>query len=393
VTVEADLEREPPVERNLFTDEHDQFRAVTRRFVEQEIAPHHEQWEREGIVPRELWKKAGQVGLLCTDVPGEFGGGGVADFRYNVIITEELARVGASGVGFPLHNDVVVPYLLHHATDEQQSRWFPGMVSGELITAIAMTEPGTGSDLANVKTTAVRQEDGSYLVNGAKTFITNGIQSDLVIVVATTDPEARHSGVSLLMVERGMEGFERGRKLDKIGMHAQDTAELFFEDVRVPAENLIGNEGEGFLYLMEALPQERLGIAVAAIAGSQAALDMTIAYCREREAFGRPIGSFQNSRFALAEMKTRVTIGQQFVDRCTQLHNDGRLTVDEAAMAKWWTTDLLGEVVDRGVQLHGGYGYMSEYPIARAYCDARVQRIYGGTNEIMKEIIGRSMGF
>jgi alkylation response protein AidB-like acyl-CoA dehydrogenase len=381
------------VKRRLFTDEHDQFRAMTRRFVEQEVAPHHEQWEREGLVPRELWKKAGQVGLLCTDVPGDFGGGGVRDFRYNVIITEELARVGASGVGFPLHNDVVVPYLLHHANEEQQARWFPGMVSGELITAIAMTEPGTGSDLANVKTTAVQQEDGSYLVNGAKTFITNGIQSDLVIVVATTDPDARHGGVSLLMVERGMEGFERGRKLEKIGMHAQDTAELYFDDVRVPAANLIGKEGEGFLYLMEALPQERLGIAVAAIAGAQAALDMTVAYCREREAFGRPIGTFQNSRFALAEMKTRITIGQQFVDRCTELHNDGELTVDEAAMAKWWTTDLLGEVVDQCVQLHGGYGYMSEYPIARAYCDARVQRIYGGTNEIMKEIIGRTMGF
>jgi alkylation response protein AidB-like acyl-CoA dehydrogenase len=381
------------VERNLFTEEHDQFRAMTRRFVEQEIAPHHEQWEREGMVPRELWKKAGQVGLLCTDVPADHGGGGVADFRYNVVITEELARVGASGVGFPLHNDVVVPYLLKHATGEQKARWFPGMVGGELITAIAMTEPGTGSDLANVKTTAVRQDDGGYLVNGAKTFITNGIQADLVIVVATTDPEARHGGVSLLMVERGMEGFERGRKLDKIGMHAQDTAELFFHDVRVPAENLIGREGEGFAYLMQALPQERLGIAVAAIAGAAAALDMTVAYCKEREAFGRPIGSFQNSRFALAEMKTRITIGQQFVDRCTTLHNEGRLTVDEAAMAKWWTTDLLGDVVDQCVQLHGGYGYMSEYPIARAYCDARVQRIYGGTNEIMKEIIGRMMGF
>ena len=381
------------MERSLFTEEHEQFRALTRRFVDDEVAPFHAQWERDGIVPRELWKKAGEVGLLCTDVPSEHGGGGVDDFRYNVIITEELARVGASGVGFPLHNDVVVPYLRKHATAEQQARWFPGMASGELITAIAMTEPGTGSDLANVKTTAIRQDDGSYLVNGAKTFITNGIQSDLVIVVATTDPEAKHGGVSLLMVERGMQGFERGRKLDKIGMHAQDTAELFFHDVRVPAENLIGAEGEGFLYLMEALPQERLGIAVAAIAGAQAALDMTVAYCREREAFGRSIGSFQNSRFALAEMKTRITIGQQFVDRCTELHNDGELTVEEAAMAKWWTTDLLGDVVDQCVQLHGGYGYMSEYPIARAYCDARVQRIYGGTNEIMKEIIGRTMGF
>jgi alkylation response protein AidB-like acyl-CoA dehydrogenase len=291
-----------------------------------------------------------------------------------------------------LHNDVVVPYFLKYATEEQRRRWFPPMASGETITAIAMTEPGTGSDLASIATTAVRQDDGSYLLNGTKTFITNGILADLVIVVARTDPDAKHTGLSLLVVERGMEGFSRGRKLDKIGMHAQDTAELIFEDVRVPAANLLGQEGQGFVYLMEALPQERLGIAVAAIAGAQAALDLTLAYVKQREAFGRPIGSFQHSRFKLAEMKTRITIGQQFVDRCTELHDDGRLTVDEAAMAKWWVTDLLGEVVDTCVQLHGGYGYMREYPIARAFTDARVQRIYGGTNEIMKEIIGRMMG-
>jgi alkylation response protein AidB-like acyl-CoA dehydrogenase len=380
------------MERRIFSEEHDQFRAMVARFVADEVVPHHADWERDGMVPRELWKKAGAVGLLCTDVPSDFGGGGVPDFRYNVVITEELARVGASGVGFPLHNDVVVPYLLAHASEEQQRRWLPPMASGETITAIAMTEPGTGSDLAAVQTTAIRQPDGSFLLNGTKTFITNGVLADLVIVVARTDPNATHGGISLFVVERGMEGFSRGRKLDKIGMHAQDTAELVFEDVRVPADNLLGDEGQGFVYLMQALPQERLSIAVGAIAGAGAAFETTLAYAKERQAFGRPIGSFQHSRFKLAEMKTLVTVGQQFVDRCIELHVEGRLSVEEAAMAKWWVTDLLGEVVDTCVQLHGGYGYMREYPIARAYTDARVQRIYGGTNEIMKEIIGRTMG-
>jgi alkylation response protein AidB-like acyl-CoA dehydrogenase len=380
------------VERRIFTEEHDQFRQMVRSFLQAEVVPFHDQWERDGIVPRELWKKAGAQGLLCTDVPTEYGGGGVPDFRYNVVITEELCRIGASGVGFPLHNDVVVPYLLKHASDEQKQRFLPSMCSGETITAIAMTEPGTGSDLAGVSTTAIEQADGSYLLNGAKTFITNGITADLVIVVAKTDPDAKHGGISLLLVERGMEGFERGRKLEKIGMAAQDTAELFFTDVRVPAENVLGEVGEGFLYLMQALPQERLGIAVAGAAGAAAALEMTLAYCKEREAFGRPIGSFQNTRFKLAEMRTKVLVTQEFVDRCTELHDAGQLPVDEAAMAKYWASDVLNEVVDECVQLHGGYGYMREYPIARAFVDARVQRIYGGTNEIMKEIIGRSMG-
>jgi alkylation response protein AidB-like acyl-CoA dehydrogenase len=384
--------RERGVERRIFTSEHDAFRSMVARFVADEVVPHHEAWERDGMVPRELWKQGGALGLLCTDVPTELGGGGVPDFRYNAIVTEELSKVGASGVGFPLHNDVIVPYLRKYATPEQQQRWLPPMCSGELITAIAMTEPGTGSDLSAVRTTAVRQEDGSYLLNGSKTFITNGILADLVIVVAKTDPDAAHGGISLLVVERGMEGFSRGRKLDKIGMHAQDTAELVFDDVRVPADNLLGREGQGFVYLMEALPQERLSIAVGAIAGARAAVDTTLAYCKQREAFGRPIGSFQNTRFQLAEMHTKVTVGQQFVDRCIELHDEGRLTIDEAAMAKYWVTDLLGEVVDTCVQLHGGYGYMREYPIARAFVDARVQRIYGGTNEIMKEIIGRTLG-
>jgi alkylation response protein AidB-like acyl-CoA dehydrogenase len=380
------------MQRRIFTAEHDQFRDLVARFVADDVVPYHAAWEQEGHVPRELWKQAGAVGLLCTDVPSSYGGGGVPDFRYNVIVTEELAKVGASGVGFPLHNDVIVPYFLRYATEDQKRRWFPPMAAGELITAIAMTEPATGSDLAAVTTTAVRQDDGSFVLNGAKTFITNGILADLVIVVAKTDPAATHGGISLLVVERGMDGFTRGRKLDKIGMHAQDTAELFFDDVRVPGDNLLGEEGHGFVYLMQALPQERLGIAVGAMAGARAALDTTVAYAKERTAFGRPIGAFQHSRFTLAELETKVTVGQQFVDRCIELHDQGQLDVAEAAMAKWWVTDLLGEVVDAGVQLHGGYGYMREYPIARAYVDARVQRIYGGTNEIMKEIIGRTMG-
>ncbi len=380
------------MDRRIFTEEHDAFRDMVARFVDTEIAPHHDQWEEDGIVPRELWKKAGAQGLLCTDVDTEFGGGGVDDFRYNTIVNEEVVRAGASGVGFGLHNDVVVPYFRKYASDEQKQRFLPTMVTGETITAIAMSEPAAGSDLQGVRTTAIRQDDGSYLLNGAKTFITNGIHADLVIVVAKTDPSQGAAGTSLLLVERGMEGFTRGRKLKKMGMPAQDTAELFFDDVVVPAENLLGEENQGFVYLMEALPQERLSIAVGAVAGARAALGLTLAYAKEREAFGRPIGSFQNSRFMLAEMATKVAVGQSFVDECILRLNEGTLGVDEAAMAKWWTTDMLDEVVDAGVQLHGGYGYMHEYKISRAYVDSRVMRIYGGTNEIMKEIIGRTMG-
>ena len=380
------------MDRTIFDEEHEQFRATVRKFVADEITPYHEEWEQAGIVPKEVWKKAGAQGLLCTDVPSEYGGGGVPDFRYNAIVDEEIAYAGASGIGFGLHNDVIVPYIAKYASDEQKARWFPPMATGERITAIAMTEPGTGSDLAAVKTTAIEQPDGSYLVNGSKTFITNGINADLVIVVAKTDPESTHGGISLLMVEEGMEGFSRGRKLQKMGLKAQDTAELHFDDVRVPAENLIGEVGKGFVYLMQALPQERLSVAVNAMAGAEGALQLTLDYVKEREAFGRPIGKFQHSRFQLAKVKTEITVGRQFVDRCITLHNEGKLAVDEAAMAKYWTTELLDEVVDVGVQLHGGYGYMMEYPIARAYVDSRVQRIYAGTNEIMLEIIGRSMG-
>src|SRR5690242_16618530 len=324
-------------------------------------------------------------------VPEEFGGGGVKDFRYNAVITEETTKGQYSGLGFSLHNDVIAPYLLELANDEQKQRWLPGFCSGEIITAIAMTEPGTGSDLQGIKTRAVKDGD-DWVINGAKTFITNGINSDIVIVVAQTDPEKGAMGFSLLVVERGMPGFERGRNLDKIGLKAQDTAELFFDNVRVPVENLLGEEGKGFIYLMEKLPQERLTITVVAAAACENMLADTLAYVKDRKAFGRPIGSFQNSRFVLAELATETQIARVFVDRCIQELNAGTLTVAEAAMAKWWTTELQKKVVDRCLQLHGGYGFMTEYPIAKAYLDTRIQTIYGGTTEIMKEIIGRTMG-
>jgi long-chain-acyl-CoA dehydrogenase len=325
-------------------------------------------------------------------VPEDYGGAGVKDFRYNTIVAEEMARAGASGPGFGLQTDIVAPYLLRYANDEQKRRWLPGLVSGEIITSVAMTEPNTGSDLASIQTTAVSHGD-CYTLNGAKTFITNGLLNDLAVVVARTSRDARpHDAISLLVVERGMPGYERGRKLQKVGMHAQDTAELFFNNVEVPRANLLGEEGKGFRYLMQQLPQERLSIAVSAQAGAEMALEWTLAYCRQRKAFGKPIGSFQNSRFKLAEMKTKLEVTRAFVDRCVTEHNAGALTTEEASMAKWWTTDLQKWVIDECVQLHGGYGYMLEYPIARAWCDMRAAPIYGGTNEIMKEIIGRGMG-
>jgi alkylation response protein AidB-like acyl-CoA dehydrogenase len=326
------------------------------------------------------------------EVPEEYGGGGVADFRYNVVVTEENVRARASGIGFGLHNDVVAPYLLKLATDEQKQRWLPGFCTGEIITAIAMSEPGAGSDLQGIKTTAVRDGD-DWILNGQKTFITNGINSDLVIVVAKTDPEAKAAyGTSLFVVERGMPGFERGRNLDKVGLKAQDTAELFFTDVRVPGSNLLGEVDRGFFHLMDNLPQERLAIAVGAAAAIERVLEETLEYCKSRTAFGRPIGSFQNTRFVLAEMATEAQIARVFVDKCITELDAGRLSVSDAAMAKWWTTELQKRVVDAALQLHGGYGYMLEYPIAKAYLDSRVQTIYGGTTEIMKEIIGRSLG-
>jgi len=380
------------MERDLYDADHEAFRATCRAFLDKHVVPFHKQWEEDGIVDRGIWLEAGKQGLLGLDVPEEYGGGGVHDFRYNAVLSEEVVRARASGVGFTLHNEVVAPYLLKLATEEQKQRWLPKFCTGEIITAIAMSEPGAGSDLQGIGTTAVRDGD-DYIVNGQKTFITNGIHSDLVIVVVKTDPEAKAAyGLSLLVVERGMPGFERGRNLDKIGLKAQDTAELFFTDVRVPATNLLGEENRGFFHLMDNLPQERLAIAVGAVAASERVLAQTIDYCKTRTAFGRPIGSFQHSRFVLAELATEVQIARVFVDRCILELNAGRLSVSDAAMAKWWTTELQLRVVDAGLQLHGGYGYMLEYPIAQAYLDSRVQTIYGGTTEIMKEIIGRSLG-
>jgi alkylation response protein AidB-like acyl-CoA dehydrogenase len=384
------------VKRTLFEDLHEDFRASFRTFLEREVLGEegrYGQWERDGLIPREVFLAAGRGGFLGMAVPAEEGGAGAEDFRLNMVIGEECQRAGAGsfGLGITLHNDISLPYFLTYCTPEQRRRWLPGIVSGELITAIAMTEPGIGSDLASMSTTAKRDGD-HYLVNGSKTFITNGINGDLVITAVKTDPSERHRGISLLVIERGMEGFERGRNLEKIGQHAQDTAELSFTDVRVPVENLMGQEGKGFLYLVSNLPQERLSIAAAAVAAAEAALGWTLEYVKERKAFGQPIGSFQNTRFELAELHGEIQIARSYVDRCAVALNDGELTPEEAATAKWWCTDLQGRVADRCLQLFGGYGYMLEYPIARAWADARVTRIYGGANEIMKEIVGRSLG-
>ena len=379
------------MERRIFEAEHDAFRATVRAFAETEIVPFHAQWETDGIVPRELWTKAGELGLLGFMMPEEFGGGGTNDFRYNAILQEEITRVGASGVGFVIQTDLISCYLLAYATEEQKQRWFPKFCSGDMITAIAMTEPGTGSDLQGIKTTAVRDGD-EWVINGSKTFITNGINADFVIVVCQTDPEAGPMGFSLIVGERGAEGFTRGRNLDKIGLKAQDTAELFFDNVRVPATNLLGTEGQGFIHLMERLPQERLSISVVAAAACRTVIDQTVEYVTTRKAFGRKIGSFQNSRFVLAELESEQRIAQTFVDRSIEELNAGTLTVEDAAVGKWWTTELQKKTVDACLQLHGGYGYMTEYPISKAYLDTRIQTIYGGTTEIMKEIIGRSMG-
>lgn len=379
------------MKRDIFDADHESFRDTMRAFCEKEIEPNHEAWEAESIVPREVWTKAGELGLLGFMMPEEYGGGGITDFRFNAIVQEELTRSGASGVGFALHTDLVSGYLLSYTTDEQKARWFPKFCSGEMITAIAMTEPGTGSDLQGIKTTAVKDGD-HYVLNGSKTFISNGINADFVIVACKTDPEAGAMGVSLIVVERGMEGFERGRNLDKIGLKAQDTAELYFDNVRVPVTNLLGEEGHGFIYLMEKLPQERLTISVVAAAACRTMIDMTLEYVKERTAFGKPIGSFQNSRFTMAELETEARIAQVFVDRSIAALNAGDLTISEAAMGKWWTTELQKKTADACLQLHGGYGYMSEYPISKAFLDTRIQTIYGGTTEIMKEIIGRDMG-
>jgi alkylation response protein AidB-like acyl-CoA dehydrogenase len=379
------------VSRPLFEPEHEAFRETVGTFLDKEAVPFHEQWEKEGIVDRAVWGKAGAQGLLGLQLAEEYGGGGTSDFRFNAVIGEEMTRRGVYGCAFTLFNDMIAPYFAASATPEQQERWLPGLCAGTTIAAIAMTEPGAGSDLQGIETHAVDAGD-HYLLTGQKTFISNGILADLVIVVARTDPEAGHEGISLLVVERGMDGFERGRNLDKIGQHAQDTAELFFDHVRVPKQNLLGNEGSGFVQLMTNLAQERLSIAVSAAAACELLVDTSLAYVKERTAFGRPIGAFQHTRFTLAEMATEAHIARVFIDDCIARHARGELDAKTASMAKWWTTELQNKIVDRAVQLHGGYGYMSEYPVARAFVDSRVQTIYGGTTEIQKEIIGRSLG-
>jgi alkylation response protein AidB-like acyl-CoA dehydrogenase len=382
------------IERTLFGADHEAFRDSFRRFVEREIAPYHAAWEEQGYVDREVWRKAGANGFLCMTMPDALGGAG-ADKLYSVVQMEELALGGYSGIGFGLHSEIVAPYLLHYGTPEQRARWLPRLASGELVGAIAMSEPAAGSDLQAVQSTALRQADGSYRLNGSKTFITNGWHADLVIVVAKTDPKAGAKGTSLLVVERGMPGFEHGARLKKLGLKAQDTAQLFFQDVRVPAENLLGGaafEHKGFACLMEQLPWERLQIAVTAVAAAQTAIDQTVQYVRDRQVFGQPVGAFQHTRYTLAELQTQVQVARVFVDKCLELMLRGELDTATASMAKYWTSDLQCRVMDECVQLHGGYGYMWEVPITRAYADARVQRIYGGTNEIMKEVISRAMG-
>ncbi|MFJ1713306.1 MULTISPECIES: acyl-CoA dehydrogenase family protein [unclassified Streptomyces] len=378
------------MQRQIFTEEHHAFRETVRTFLTKEVLPHYEQWEKDGIVSREAWLAAGRQGLLGLAVPEEYGGGGNTDFRYSAVLAEEFTRAGTPGLALGLHNDIIGPYLTGLATDEQKRRWLPGFCSGETITAIAMTEPGAGSDLQGIRTTA-EDEGDHWLLNGSKTFISNGILADLVVVVAKTTPEGGAKGLSLIVVERGAEGFERGRNLDKIGQKSQDTSELFFNDVRVPKENLLGERDGAFIHLMTNLAQERMGIAVAGIAAAEHLLEITTRYVKEREAFGRPLARLQHIRFEIAEMATECAVTRAFLDRCIVDHSDGTLDAVHASMAKWWATELQKRVADRCLQLHGGYGYMTEYPIARAFTDGRIQTIYGGTTEIMKEIIGRSL--
>ncbi len=382
------------IERTLFNADHQTFRDSFQRFCDKEVAPHHEAWEEQGYVDREVWRKAGQNGFLCMTMPEAYGGAD-ADKLYSVAQMEVLSAGGFSGIGFGLHSEIVAPYILHYGTEAQKQKYLPQLASGEMVGAIAMSEPAAGSDLQGVKTTAIKQPDGSYLLNGSKTFITNGWHADLVIVVAKTDPAAGAKGTSLFLIERGMPGFEKGKRLKKLGMKAQDTSELFFDNVTVPAENLLGGaafEGKGFICLMEQLPWERLQIAIGAVAAAQAAIDWTVTYVKDRKVFGQPVAAYQNTRYTLAELQTEVQVARVFVDKCCELVAVDQLDTATASMAKYWCSDLQCKVMDECVQLHGGYGYMWEYPITRAYADARVQRIYGGTNEIMKEVITRSMG-
>ncbi|MEM7322306.1 MAG: acyl-CoA dehydrogenase family protein [Actinomycetota bacterium] len=378
--------------RAMYDETHELFRESFRAFVESEMVSRHEEFEQAGIMDREVYVEAGKHGFLGVAVPEQYGGGGSSDFRFNTVMNEELARggTGGAGLGISLHNDITSPYFIEYCTEEQAERWLPGIASGELITAIAMTEPGTGSDLASIATTAVRDGD-EYIINGSKTFITNGINSDLVIVVAKTKPEGGHDGMSLIVVERGMEGFERGRNLDKIGQKSGDTAELFFTDVRVPVTNLLGEEGRGFEYLSFNLAQERLSIGITGLAAARTGLDWTVDYVKERTAFGQPIAKFQNTKFTLAEVATEIEVTQPFMDQCVLELNEGTLTPDRAAMAKLWGTELQNRVLDRCLQLFGGYGFTTEYRIGPAYADARVSTIYGGTSEIMKTIISKQV--
>jgi alkylation response protein AidB-like acyl-CoA dehydrogenase len=378
------------IERTLFNADHEQFRTSFRKFLEKEVVEQHMAWEEQGFVDRDVWIKAGANGFLCTSMAEAYGGAG-ADKLFQVVLMEEVARVNATGLGFGLHSEIVAPYIERYGSDDQKARYLPKMASGEMISAIAMSEPAAGSDLQGIRTTATKDGD-DYLINGSKTFITNGWHADLVIVVAKTNPAAGAKGTSLFLVEAGTAGFQKGQRLKKVGMKAQDTSELFFDNVRVPAGNLLGKENQGFIYLMQELPWERLQIAIGGIASAQSIIDQTIKYVQERKVFGTTVASFQNTRFTLAELQTEVQIAQVFVDKCTELLLVGKLDTATASMAKYWCSDLQCKVMDECVQLHGGYGYMWEYPVARAWADARVQRIYGGTNEIMKEVITRAMG-
>ncbi len=379
------------IPRHIFESEHDVFRDTVRKFLMEEAYEQHVQWEKDGQIDRNFWYKAGEQGMLCPGAPEEYGGVG-ADFRYNMVVSEEVSRLGLTGIGFSLHNDVTTPYLTNVANEAQKQKYLQRCISGDCIVAIAMTEPGTGSDLQGIKTSAVDMGD-HYLLNGSKTFITCGQQADIVLVVCRTDPDpkAGAKAFSILIVERDMPGFERGRNLDKLGQKAQDTSELFFNDVKVPKENLLGEEGMGFIYLMRELPQERLSIAVSAVAGCESVMAQTVNYVKERKAFGKSIADFQNTQFTLAQLEAEVTAMRIFIDRCAELLLTGELTTVDASKAKLLATELQGRVTDQCLQLHGGYGYMWEYPVTRAYADARIQRIYGGTSEVMKLIIGRDL--
>jgi alkylation response protein AidB-like acyl-CoA dehydrogenase len=380
------------MDRKHFDEDHLAFGEAFRAFADKELVPNYLDWERAGIAPREIFTQAGASGFLGMAIPEEYGGGGVNDFRFNQILAEQVAAAGITGVGLgiTLHNDTCLPYFLAYANEEQKQRWLPGIASGELITAVGMTEPGAGSDLAGIRTSAKRDGD-HYIVNGSKTFITNGINADLVICVVRTS-EDRHMGMSLLIIERGMEGFERGRNLEKLGLHSQDTAELSFSDVRVPAANLFGEEGSAFAQLTGKLPQERMSIAVNGVAEARAAFNETLQYVKDRKAFGTSIGSFQNTKFVLAELITEIDVAQAFIDFCVNRLNEGALNAADASKAKYWATELQGRVIDKCLQLHGGYGYIMEYPIARLFVDTRVSRLYGGTSEIMRTIVAKSIG-